>query len=84
MSAYMGSTRGSGVLSSACGVLEMSVVSCVGGVCVCVWHRVLGYRGLGLGFTNPGGKWDMCVFWLRWCGGVGWRLGPGFGRVGWY
>ena len=37
--------------------------------------RVVGVewvRGLGLGFTNPGGtwgKWDMCVFWLRWCWG---------------
>ena len=37
-------------------------------------------RGLGLGVTNPGGtggKWDMCVFWLRvvWTvlGGVGGR-----------
>ena len=52
--------------------------------------------GLGLGFTNSGGtwgKWDMCVFWLRWCGWcgwcgwcwvrVGWRPGPGSGRVGW-
>ena len=36
--------------------------------CVCVrlgagWE-VLGVRGLGLGFTNPGGtggKWDMCL-----------------------
>ena len=40
--------------------------------------------GLGLGFTNSGGtwgKWDMCVFWLRWCGWcwgrVGGQLGPG-------
>ena len=33
MSAYMGGTRGSGVLSSACDVLEMSVVKGVGGVC---------------------------------------------------
>ena len=44
-------------------------------------------RGLGLGFTNPGGTWgrsDMCVFWLLccgWCGGVDYRLGPG--RVLW-
>ena len=29
----MGGTRGSGVLSSACDVLEMSVVRGVGGVC---------------------------------------------------
>ena len=43
--------------------------------CVCVW--------IGAGFTNPGGKrgkWDMCVFWLRWCWGewVG-GLGQGLG-----
>ena len=31
--AYMGGTRGSGVLSSAGDVLEMSVVGGVGGVC---------------------------------------------------
>ena len=38
VSAYMGSTRGSGVLSSAGDVLEMSVVRGVGGVyVVCVW-----------------------------------------------
>ena len=34
VSAYMGGTRGSGVLSSTCDVLEMSVVRGVGGVCV--------------------------------------------------
>ena len=33
VSAYMGGTRGSGVLSSAGDVLEMSVVRGVGGVC---------------------------------------------------
>ena len=33
MNAYMGGTRGSGVLSSAGDVLEMSVVRGVGGVC---------------------------------------------------
>ena len=33
VSAYMGGTRGSGVLSSAGDVLEMSVVRDVGGVC---------------------------------------------------
>ena len=32
VSAYMGGTRGSGVLASACDVLEMSVVRGVGGV----------------------------------------------------
>ena len=91
VSAYMSCTRGLGVLSSACDVLEMSVVRGVGGVCdMCLaWG---GVRGLGLGFTNPGGtwgKWDMCVFWLRWCGcgwcwgRVGGRLEPGSGRVWW-
>ena len=33
VSVYMGGTRGLGVLSSACDVLEMSVVRGVGGVC---------------------------------------------------
>ena len=33
VSVYMGGTRGSGVLSSACDVLEMSVVRGVEGVC---------------------------------------------------
>ena len=33
VSAYMGGTRGLGVLSSACDGIEMSVVRCVGGVC---------------------------------------------------
>ena len=33
VSAYMGGTRGSGVLASAGDVLEMSVVRGVGGVC---------------------------------------------------
>ena len=59
------STRGSGVLSSACDVLEMSVVmECV--TCVCVGLRsgweVLGRQDWILGFTNSGrtwGKWDM-------------------------
>ena len=34
VSVYMGGTHGSGVLSSTCDVLEMSVVRGVGGVCV--------------------------------------------------
>ena len=33
VSAYMGGTRGSGVLASACDVLEMSGLSGEGGVC---------------------------------------------------
>ena len=36
VSAYMGGIRGSGVLSSACDVLRMSVVRGVGGVCMCL------------------------------------------------
>ena len=59
------------------------------------WGGVRGVGGewvtsLGLGFTysrGTWGKWDMCVFWFRWCGWrwgrVGGRLGPGFGRVRW-
>ena len=60
--AYMGGTRGSCVLSSACEVLEMSVVRGVGGVydmCKCLARGGVGrvgdewMRGSGLGFTNP-------------------------------
>ena len=36
LSVYMGGTCGSGVLSSAGDVLEMSVVRGVGGVCMCL------------------------------------------------
>ena len=62
VSAYMGGTRGLGVLSSACDVLEMSVVRGVGGVCdmcMCLARGVVGgewVTGLGLGFTNSGGR----------------------------
>ena len=68
VSAYMGDTRGSGVLSSAGDVFEMNVVRGVGGVCdmcMCLARGGVGgewVRGLSLGFTNPGGtrgKWDM-------------------------
>ena len=52
VSAYMGGTRGSGVLASAGDVLEISMVRSVGGVyamCVCVWlgaaWEVLGKSG---------------------------------------
>ena len=78
MSVCMGSTRGSSVFSSACGVLE-SVVRGIGGVChmcMCLaWGGVgdVGGRGLGLDFTNPGGtwgKWDMCLCFG--CRGVVW------------
>ena len=81
VSAYMGVTRGSGVLASAGDVLEMSVVRGVGGVCymcICLPRGGVGgvgdewVTGLGLGFTNSGGtwgKWDMCLCFG--CGGVG-------------
>ena len=45
VSAYMGGTRGSGVLSSAGDVLEMSVVKGVGGVCD--MHMCLARGGAG-------------------------------------
>ena len=55
MSAYMGGTRGSGVLSSACDVLEMSVVRGVGGVCdMCM---CLARGGVG----GVGGEWVIHV-----------------------
>ena len=78
VSAYMGRTRGSGVLASTGDVLEMSVVSGVCGVCgMCLARSGVGgvggewVIGLGLDFTNSGGtwgKWDMCL-WFG-CGGV--------------
>ena len=79
VSAYMGGTRGSGVLASAGDVLEMSVVRGVGGV----GDRI----GFGLyQFWRNMGRVGS-VFWLRWCGWFwgrvdGW-LGPGSERVGW-
>ena len=75
----MSGTRGSGVLSSAGDVLEMSVVRGRGGVCdmcMCLarggmcWGEWM--TGLGLGFNNSGGtwgKWDMCLCFD--CGGMG-------------
>ena len=54
VSAYMGDTRGSGVLASAGDVLEMSVVRGVGGVCdmcMCLaWDRAGGVGGGRIGF----------------------------------
>ena len=48
VSAYMGGTRGSGVLSSAGDVLEMSVVRGVGGVCdMCMYFALGGVGGVG-------------------------------------
>ena len=91
-SAYMGGTRGSGVLASAGDVLEISVVRGVGGVydmCMCLARGGVGgvggewVTGLGLGFTNSGGtwvKWDMCLCFG--CGGVEWCWGRVGGRLG--
>ena len=56
--------------------------------CICIWlgemwdvsggrGGVEFVRGLGLGFTNPverGGVLDVCVFGLRWYGGLGYGL----------
>ena len=79
-SAYMGGICGSGVLSSACDMLEMSVVRGVCGVCdmcMCLARGGVGgvvgewVTGLSLGFTNSGetwGKWDMCLCFG--CGGI--------------
>ena len=87
----MCSSRGSGIVSSADDVLEMSVVRGmrrVGGVCemcMCLARGGVGgewMRGLGLGFTNPvgtGGVCEMCMCLAR--GGVGgeWMRGLGLG-----
>ena len=77
VSACMGGTHGSGVLSSACDMLGMRDV---GGVCdMCLAQG--GVSGLALGFTNPGGtggKWGLCFG----CGGVGGVVG-GQGLGGW-
>ena len=49
VNAYMGGTRGSGVLSSACDVFEMSVVRDVGGVCdMCMCLARGGWEVLGV------------------------------------
>ena len=55
-------------------------------MCMCLARggRVLGVRGLGLGFTNPGGTWGkvgyVSVFWLPWCGWCGGEVGGGLGE----
>ena len=51
----MSVVRDVGGVCDMCMCLAMGGVGGVGGECV---------RGLGLGFTNPGGtrgKWDMCL-----------------------
>ena len=55
VSAYIGGTRGSGLLSSACDVLEMSVVRGVGGVCdmcICLAWGEAGSGGYVLGLSG--------------------------------
>ena len=66
VSACMGGTHGSGVLSSTDDVLEMSVVRGAGGVydmCICLARGGEWMRVLGLGFTNPVGTGECwtCV-----------------------
>ena len=91
----MSGTRGSGVLSNTGGVLEMSVVRGVGGVCamcMCLARGSVGGEGvewmreLGLDFTNPvrtGGVLDECLCFGY--GGVGgeWVGGLDQGRERW-
>ena len=49
VSAYLGGTRGSDVLSSTCEVLEISVVKGVGGVCdMCMCLARGGVGGVGV------------------------------------
>ena len=95
VSAYMGGTRCSGVLASACDVLEMSVVRGVGGVCDMCMCLARGEVG------GVGGDWvwalpileehvesGICVcvlvavVWVVF-GESGWALEPGYGRMGW-
>ena len=92
VSAYMGGTRGSGVLSSADDVLGMIVVRGVGGVCdmcMCLSRGGVGgvgcewVTGLNLGYTHSGGawgKWDMCLCFS--CGGEGGVAGDWVGGLG--
>ena len=80
VSAYMGGTCGSGVLSSVGDVLEMSVVRGVGGVCDMCTCLARGEVGGGrcwgdrivfglYQFSRDMGKvGKVSVFWLRWCG----------------
>ena len=77
----MGGTRGSGVLSSAGDVLEMSVMRGEGkerDMCMCLargwrcWGEWIGF-GLYQSWRNRGKVAYMAVFWLRWC----WCWGSG-------
>ena len=92
VNAYMGGARGSGVMSSAGDVREMSVMRGVGGVCdmcMCLARGGVGGEwGIGFGFyqswRNIGKVGYVCVLvavvWVLF-GRVGRRLGSG--RVGW-
>ena len=71
---HVGSTRGSGIVSSAADMLWMRGV---GEMCMCLARGSVDrdggewMRGLGLGFTNPvrtGGVLDVCLG----CGGGEW------------
>ena len=93
MSACMSGTRGSGVLSSTCDVLDMSVVRGVGGVCDMCMCLARGGVGGEVGERIRFGLYQSCgdrgsvgrMFWLRWCvwrrWGVGRGLGPGSGYL---
>ena len=73
---YIVGTCGSGVLSSAGDVVEMTVVRDVGGVCDMGMCLVGGVRGLDLGFTNPGESGVYVLVAVVWVGGLGGRLDP--------
>ena len=89
VSAYMGGTRGSGVLAGAGDVLVRGVGGMYG-MCMCLAQGGVGgewVTGLGLGFTNSGGtwgKWGLC-FGCAGVGGVGgeWVGGLGQSLGGW-
>ena len=72
VSAYMGGTRGSGILSSACDVREMSVVIGVGGVCDMCMERGGRCWGESIVFRLYESRRNMgkvgSVFWLQWRG----------------
>ena len=96
VSACMGGTPCSGVLSSTGDMLEMSVVRCVGGVCdmcMCLARSGVGGEGgrwmrglcldLDLGFTNPvetGGVLDVSLCFG--CSGEGGVGGEWVGGLG--
>ena len=74
VSAYMGDSRVSGVLSSAGGVLEMSVVRCVGGVCdMCMCLARSGLGGIG-GERNMGKVGYVSVMLWVVLEGSGWAV----------